>query len=1135
MRVAAEACLALLQPVSRADGGAAEGPGGPAQGRPVLLTSGGGRRGNASSASIARDWKGGDADVFAFFKPKPMVTDLVHGGMGKVARAMSEEALHVLKPVGQLDKNTTGLMLFTNSGRLAEHLNSHVSKRYRVWYYGWQLPGTGRSMQLDSEQISALFSGVFLEREQVHVRCEGFEHGKSEELDAVPHASGQVLRKFLFSADIAVSCGLFHVVKRLFQLATGRPVRGLRRVQAADPPGALGVDWREASSDCLADRASEGADGARSADVAHQRSVAAFASMVAEGDVLPGPKFPVGGCGACGESGNRASRLKCRGCGATAPARIQQDARAAAAKVRPGGRRPDASGEQSRSEKELKDLKAQLASLTKGGGGCAGSSGGSGGGYSRPTSSTTGGDLSYAQVLVFLRGHGIDTSTIAKVEEAKVRKLDSKPPAALAARRRVDATRKVGKLEERLQQFEAPQRELRRIVEETTAQPRRRPSVLLGLPASPLAVPPVARLAALREGPGHLGPAPPARAGLEPENFRAEAARRAASCGAARRQQAVGGSAGRAEGAACPATGAASSAASTSGQAVGLADFLRANAVDLEWPSFGFDVAAEGQTVSRRVSSAVTACGSGTVCIGFLGWTSWPIYRRGDVIGRVAEWPAKLSLESPSCAACGAGHEVATPPRQRCGPLPAGCGDGKPPAGAEGARAAAAAARPEGGSAAGGDGEPAAGDEGAAAATARPEDGCAAGGYGEPAAGGASEGGAEHRSARLRIELRELKVKGGASSPLGALSAALNELPEHSVVTRKLESKAASLEITFQLLQLEAMAGRRTVYFVRHAESEWNVAKSSRNLYDMVRTTDHPLSDRGLRQAEELSARAAAAADQGDPHGTALHQADVVYVSPLTRTVQTAVILLGSLVKADQGPRELVLMANARERQGLGGMDTRSRKIGLKIVESSFDSTKLLYANHKCANVDDDVKEVFKPLRFDVLEVLDRWWCETTKESDAQMQERLREFMAQLMYSPCRTVVVVGHSLFFREVFRVFLSKEFADGSPELARALRGSKLANCGVACLHLEPARGLADGPITHVELVLGSQVESARAEGEASPSKTRQKVPARLPSPTPSDETEDSGKAADHRLGAGAEDETEARGRPSSTALT
>jgi len=432
---------------------------------------------------------------------------------------------------------------------------------------------------------------------------------------------------------------------------------------------------------------------------------------------------------------------------------------------------------------------------------------------------------------------------------------------------------------------------------------------------------------------------------------------------------------------------------------------------------------------------------------------AWAESAEGDVIGRVAEWPAKLSLESPSWY------------------------------------------------------------------SARP-------------LGFTLE---EHRSARLRIELRELKVKGGASSPLGALSAALNELPEHSVVTRKLESKAASLEITFQLLQLEAMAGRRTVYFVRHAESEWNVAQSSRNLYDMVRTTDHPLSDRGLRQAEELSARAAAAADQGDPHGTALHQADVVYVSPLTRTVQTAVISLGSLVKADQGPRELVLMANARERQGLGGMDTRSRKIGLKIVESSFDSTKLLYANHKCANVDDDVKEVFKPLRFDVLEVLDRWWCETTKESDAQMQERLREFMAQLMYSPCRTVVVVGHSLFFREVFRVFLSKEFADGSPELARALRGSKLANCGVACLHLEPARGLADGPITHVELVLGSQVESARAEGEASPSKTRQKVPARLPSPTPSDETEDSGKAADHRLGAGAEDETEARGRPSSTALT
>ncbi|CAK0799690.1 unnamed protein product, partial [Prorocentrum cordatum] len=105
--------------------------------------------------------------------------------------------------------------------------------------------------------------------------------------------------------------------------------------------------------------------------------------------VLPGPKYPVWGCGKCGESGNWASRLKCRSCGGAAPVRVQQDARAAAAKVvrPPQGRGGSGSngGDQSRLAKEVKELKQQLA------------------------------------VVGFLKSHGIDSALIAKVEEAQER------------------------------------------------------------------------------------------------------------------------------------------------------------------------------------------------------------------------------------------------------------------------------------------------------------------------------------------------------------------------------------------------------------------------------------------------------------------------------------------------------------------------------------------------------------------------------------------------------------------------------------------------------------------------------------------------------------------------------------------
>ncbi|CAK0871131.1 unnamed protein product [Prorocentrum cordatum] len=158
-------------------------------------------------------------------------------------------------------------------------------------------------------------------------------------------------------------------------------------------------------------------------------------SMGADGEVLPGPKYPVWGCGKCGESGNWASRLKCRSCGGAAPVRVQQDARAAAAKtVRPQqGRSGSSGGDQSRLAKEVKELKQQLA------------------------------------VVGFLKSHGIDSALIAKAEEAKVQELESKPPSALAARHRVEnATRKVEELEERLQQCEIQKQEILKGVAEAT-------------------------------------------------------------------------------------------------------------------------------------------------------------------------------------------------------------------------------------------------------------------------------------------------------------------------------------------------------------------------------------------------------------------------------------------------------------------------------------------------------------------------------------------------------------------------------------------------------------------------------------------------------------------------------------------
>lgn len=152
--------------------------------------------------------------------------------MGDIARRM-RPAGPMPKPVGQLDRNTTGLMIFTCSGRLTEHLNNHVSKTYRVWYLGSSGPGVTPRLELTDTEIDSLLKGIYLEREQRHVCFDSVERKGGEELTSFTLPSGDVIRKFRYSADVSIHCGVFHVVKRLFD-AVGANVSWLQRIRVSD-------------------------------------------------------------------------------------------------------------------------------------------------------------------------------------------------------------------------------------------------------------------------------------------------------------------------------------------------------------------------------------------------------------------------------------------------------------------------------------------------------------------------------------------------------------------------------------------------------------------------------------------------------------------------------------------------------------------------------------------------------------------------------------------------------------------------------------------------------------------------------------------------------------------------------------
>eukprot|EP00927_Polykrikos_kofoidii_P059524 TRINITY_DN54674_c0_g1_i1.p1 TRINITY_DN54674_c0_g1~~TRINITY_DN54674_c0_g1_i1.p1 ORF type:complete len:289 (+),score=46.99 TRINITY_DN54674_c0_g1_i1:328-1194(+) len=172
--------------------------------------------------------------VFAFFKPRPMITDLTKGGMGDVAREMGRLCSGPRPwPVGQLDRNTTGLMLFTRCGRLTEHLNNHVSKTYRVSYLGCSGSSIAMKGELTDDEVRSLLHGCFLQREQVHVRFTSVERRGSEQLPCVKLPSGEVIQKFRYQADVSIERGLFHVVKRLFGHCVARSVSELQRLSVA--------------------------------------------------------------------------------------------------------------------------------------------------------------------------------------------------------------------------------------------------------------------------------------------------------------------------------------------------------------------------------------------------------------------------------------------------------------------------------------------------------------------------------------------------------------------------------------------------------------------------------------------------------------------------------------------------------------------------------------------------------------------------------------------------------------------------------------------------------------------------------------------------------------------------------------
>ncbi|MFC3748529.1 pseudouridine synthase [Paenibacillus sp. GCM10012306] len=113
-------------------------------------------------------------------------------------------------PVGRLDKDTVGLLLLTNDGKLAHELLSprkHVPKTYEATVEG----------EVDAADVAAFAAGVELEDGYVTLPAQ---------LTILSRERGS---KVISQISLTITEGKFHQVKRMFQ-AVGKKVVFLKRV-----------------------------------------------------------------------------------------------------------------------------------------------------------------------------------------------------------------------------------------------------------------------------------------------------------------------------------------------------------------------------------------------------------------------------------------------------------------------------------------------------------------------------------------------------------------------------------------------------------------------------------------------------------------------------------------------------------------------------------------------------------------------------------------------------------------------------------------------------------------------------------------------------------------------------------------
>ena len=285
---------------------------------------------------------------------------------------------------------------------------------------------------------------------------------------------------------------------------------------------------------------------------------------------------------------------------------------------------------------------------------------------------------------------------------------------------------------------------------------------------------------------------------------------------------------------------------------------------------------------------------------------------------------------------------------------------------------------------------------------------------------------------------------------------------------------------------------KKEFYLIRHGESKWNEGEKNKDVIEML-GVDHALNETGIQQAMSFNKKwkdFLERVDGDSNHGRfqddeearqqtehencsdsialqrAFLKAERVISSPLTRAIETALLTCQDHRALDpvRGGQKLLLFRNLREKKnGKMSLDTVGKAMGTEIVQRV--RKELLLAG----GISPEMVDLALSPEININDCDSMWWTSATHgDSKYQIKMRFNELWGTLKYIKETSVILVGHSLFFREMMTRFLGGTFRAENPEFAKNLCEKKLDNA--ACLYVKVhfKKGRHDIPETMPEII-------------------------------------------------------------------